>query len=556
MNFHFQRKAAYFLLGLAMLTSMESCIDQNYELGANLIPADEMYDIYRVDIPLSDIKLQYLDSLTGYSNDRIVIGALRDKEYGLTTRSSAITLIPLLDTMDFGKNPQFRRFHFAIKMDTLSVAKENEKSILQNIYVHELSHPIDTLKYDVLASIDHEAETISDGIPVYSGNDSLSFNFSKAFGEKYMGIRQEDLKNIKTYLKKFPGIYLESEKPVGAEGGRINLFRLQLDYDFSRYYLKGNYARLSFNSEYKGVRKDTSFFFYYSALDLYKMDSLIKKMGSSSSFPQYCQNIATHETQALAGKAKEKIHVEGGAGIMPSIPAYQIRDALLKDIAKNGGTEKDIQNAIVNKASIIMPFEFPADYKELDNYPRYISPCTRTTTKKKTVVYSNLTNSSSQSEDPGKINRSVGKYAPDITFHVQQMLTKASEKDISSYDIYFTTLATEVKESKSSSSSNRDQDYYRSLAYSNYYNNMMYGGYGGYGMGGYGGYGGYGYGDYYSNYYSYMMAARMYSGQSRTTKKESVSLDKDRFYKATLCGPESKEHRPFVRIIYALPKKQ
>ena len=241
---------------------------------------------------------------------------------------------------------------------------------------------------------------------------------------------------------------------------------------------------------------------------------------------------------------------------MPSIPAYQIRDALLKDIAKNGGTEKDIQNAIVNKASIIMPFEFPADYKELDNYPRYISPCTRTTTKKKTVVYSNLTNSSSQSEDPGKINRSVGKYAPDITFHVQQMLTKASEKDISSYDIYFTTLATEVKESKSSSSSNRDQDYYRSLAYSNYYNNMMYGGYGGYGMGGYGGYGGYGYGDYYSNYYSYMMAARMYSGQSRTTKKESVSLDKDRFYKATLCGPESKEHRPFVRIIYALPKKQ
>jgi hypothetical protein len=73
-----------------------------------------------------------------------------------------------------------------------------------------------------------------------------------------------------------------------------------------------------------------------------------------------------------------------------------------------------------------------------------------------------------------------------------------------------------------------------------------YGGYGGYGYGGYGGYG-------YSNYYNYMMLASMMSASTEQTYSYTTELDKDRFYRAILCGYEDERH-PMFRVTFAIPQ--
>jgi hypothetical protein len=100
--------------------------------------------------------------------------------------------------------------------------------------------------------------------------------------------------------------------------------------------------------------------------------------------------------------------------------------------------------------------------------------------------------------------------------------------------------------------------------YSSYYNNMMYDpygygyGYGGYGGYGYGGYGGYGYGGYgYGNYYNYlMMASYMNSGNNSPSESVSSELDKDRYYRCTLAGPNTVDEslRPTLKITFSAPK--
>ena len=126
----------------ALLFGCISCVEVNDRLGENLIPIDQLYDIYAETAPLTSIRMQMADSLSGFSSSRITIGAVRDDIYGLTTRASAVSLVPLLDTMDFGENPVVQNFHFCAEIDTVSAAFTNQARILQNVNVYELTkHP-------------------------------------------------------------------------------------------------------------------------------------------------------------------------------------------------------------------------------------------------------------------------------------------------------------------------------------------------------------------------------------------------------------------------------
>lgn len=162
-----------------------------------------------------------------------------------------------------------------------------------------------------------------------------------------------------------------------------------------------------------------------------------------------------------------------------------------------------------------------------------------------------LTDSSSSAENQGDVNRSLSNYAPDITYHMQEILkidennpedSKTKRFLKGSYDIWMLIMA---KESVTTTSSgNKDlSDMYNYLAYQSYYNGMYGGGYG-YGSS---------YGSYYSNYYSYAMMAQ-YAASSKESTKESVLLDKDRFYRATLNGPGSTTGKgPYLELTFAVP---
>ena len=286
---------------------LAACVKIDQKLGGSMIPVGNTYKVVTPKAIPIGVSQKMADSLSGFSTSRITIGAIRkDDEFGLTTRSSVVTLIPLFDSdHDMGTDRIFRSMHFATALDSVSVEDKSQMNILQGVNVYEVLKSIDFSKdFDCNGEIPHGSERISDRIPQIGACDSLSFNFTAEFGEKYMNMTDSDRESYDNYIARFPGIYLETTEPLG-QGGRINIFKLQLGYSSDSGGITGNYAELSYSAVYDGERKDTSVFFYYSATDFYDLDSLATNSGTGS-FPQYCLNLTGHEygkSRALAGPA-------------------------------------------------------------------------------------------------------------------------------------------------------------------------------------------------------------------------------------------------------------
>ena len=534
----------------AVILCCVSCVDVNNQLGGSLLPVDQTYEIYSSAQPIQDISIRMADSLSGYSNTRITLGAIRESEYGLTTRDCAMTLMPTVDTMDFGTNPQLRYFRFEAARDTNSVADPSQQNILQRVRVRELAAPID-VRYCNDKIVPSEKSIL--GRPAYlDGTDSLAFTFSEEYAKKFFSLTQDDLSSTDKYLAKIPGIYLSVDAPIG-EGGRINMFDLQLDYAKSAGSVLGNYATLAFRSTYNGEVRDTAFYFYYGADNLYPMDSLLNK-SSTGNFPQYCLNLTGHSTRGRQGKATDRIEVEGGGGLKPVISARCLRDMarkiILDTLLASGKSADLLPTVVINKASIILPFEIEQDYRLTFLTPYILSPTCRIRTDS-TSVFMGLTDASASNENQGDIDRSNLQFAPDVTYHLQALLKMDDTKiDNGNYDIWLLTMAQEEETTSSTAADEEMSEYYQYLAYQSYYNDMYgYGGYGGYGYGGYG-YGGYG--SSYSNYYSYMMAA-MYASANSSTTSLTTQLDISRFYRFALNGPTASGRRPELRLVFSVP---
>lgn len=543
MKFHIPALAAALFCCLA-------CVETNSMLGGSFVPATETYSFYTAEFPLDSIYVKMADQLSGYSDSRITFGAIREDEFGLTTRASAVTLIPLFDktkTFSIGNNPKFLSFHFAAALDTLSVLDASQENILQNVRVYELTEALDPAEDgDCNSTVEHGDKLITKGLPVYNGSDSLSFDFSEEFGKKFLTLTSDDLSSMKKYLAKFPGIYLETDIPDG-NSGRINMMDVQLTYDPDYTAILGNYATLYYSAEFGGVRKDTSLTFYYGATDLYDLDSLFKSYNGT--FPQYALNLTGQQTRGRTGAAEDEIWIEGGGGLKPVISARRLKKQVEEAISKVGNPK----DAVINKATLVFPFDFPDDFEEMDYWPYRLSPTCRIETDDYTT-YMGLTDASSADEDQGDVDRSLLCYSPDITYHMQEILkidesktdnTRTKYLLSGNYDIWLLVMAREEKITVNTASQ-ETKDMLNYMMYSSYYNSM-YGGYGGYGGYGYGGYG-----NSYNNYLNYAMMAQMYS-QSTTSVSYEVKLDIDRFYRATLHGPKSAGSVPMVKLTFALP---
>ena len=531
----------------ATLLCCLSCVNQNYELGGNLLPIDQSYSIYYKSLPIPEIYSMMTDSLPGFSQTSITIGAIRDEHFGLTTRGCALTLVPLYDTLDFGAGPVVKNFHFSADLDTTDVLYDAHKYILQNIKAYPLKEPVNMKKdLDGNTPVPHLDESIIKGTAMFNGDDSLSFNFTDEYATKYLSITQEDLEDIDKYLAKFPGIYIETNEPAGL-GGRINRFNLQLGYDSSDASLSSSYATLTIETMYDhwDERGDTTFYFYYSPLEMYDLDSLLTN-SSYGSFPQYCRNYTGHETRDRAGLAKdEELEIEGGGGLKPMIKASTLRALAEQMISEE---TSNLDNVVINRATIVLPFTFPDDYEDMDFFPYILSPACRLLTDT-TATFMGLSDSSDSNENQGEIDRANLEFAPDITYHLQELL-KIKDTDSSTYkkykkgmyDIWFLITANEVVESgTSSSSSNELSEYYQYLAYQSYYSSMYGGGYSSYG-------------NSYSNYYTYMMMAQMYSS-SGTTTSTTQSIDVTRYYYGRLNAPgyPDKEKVPTLELMFSVP---
>ncbi|MBR6183940.1 MAG: DUF4270 family protein [Bacteroidales bacterium] len=555
-------KTRFLVLAAASLCCL-SCVETNSRLGGGLVPVTETYTFHTVEVPLEGISMQMADNLSGYSNTRLTIGSIREPEFGLTTRSSAVTLVPLISgDFDLGANPVFKRFHFAMSRDTTYAIEPSQENVLRRVRVYEVSEPLDpSVDYDTNRPIPHGSESLVKGTPIVNGTDSLSFDFTPEFGRRFLQLTAEDVKDMKAYLKKFPGIYLETEEPDG-DGGRIDMFNVQMAFNKNTYAI-GNCAVLDYSAEFKGVRRDTTLLFYYGATDFFDLDSLFEAY--SGYFPQYALNYTGQQTRDRAGDAGDRIWVEGGGGLKPVVSARSLRSQVEQAISQVGG---DPREAIINKASLIFPFDLPENVEELDRWPYRLSPTCRFVSKNEedgttATTYMGLTDATSSSENQGDVDRSLLRYAPDITYHMQEILKideTATDRQqtknflAGNYDIWLLVNAQEVKTTVQSAS-REQQEMMSYLAYSSYYNSM-YGGYGGYGGYGYGGYGGYGsYGSYYNNYLT-MSAILQQMSQAQTSTSMVIKLDVDRFYCSPLRGPQAGGKVPTLRLTFALPNKE
>lgn len=534
---------------IALMAGLMSCVGVDQNLGGDFIPTDQKYDFHTAEFDLDEVWMKSIDSLTAYSSRRITIGSIRDETFGLFSRGSVVTLVPVLDSVDFGKDPVFKRFKFKAAVDSVSVADESQANILQNVNVYALDEPLGSKEYFSRAEIKHGSKRITKGVPIANGKDSLTFDFTEEYGKQYLSMTQDDLKDLKTYAKKFPGIYLCTDDPTG-NGGRFDMYEfdiLRTVAGTSGSYIArtDNYAILYFNGEFNGERRDSSLMFYFSPVEMQDLDSLINAKSLPS---QYVFNVDRHESDHLVGLADDKIYIEGGSGIKPVVPAAEIQRLVNAEIIRKGG---EPITTLITKATIEMPFDFPEDYTTMFRYPKVLSPTIKISTDT-TVTFAGLTDASASNENQGDVNRSLCNYAPDITHHVQQIIRKSEgDKKLSNYDIWFLIMWYETT-TTTDSQAEEMANYYKQLAYYSYANQLYGGGYGGYGGYGYGGYGYGGYG-YYNNYYNYMSMAS-YASSSATKTTSSTELDKDRYYRAVLRGPKAEGKKPKLKVTFAIPK--
>ena len=363
-------------IGVTLLFSA-SCVKVNEHLGENLIPTDQKWDVFPQEAePLRQIRLQMADSLSGYSSTRFTFGAVKDDILGTTVKGTSFTLVPLADSLDFGKNPKVLSFHFSAIRDTLSTVYDNQQRIIQNVYVSALKEPLDSTILYSGAFMDPEVrekflnteDRITEGVPVYDGGDSLSFDFSKEYAEqvlagvqRFQQIEGPEGDSLSYYLKEVPGIYITSEVPAG-NGGRINMFEIDLEYDTNYGYITGNYAELKIRSDYdERSDVDTSFVFYFGPGDL------LKNLEDNENIAQFAFNSSDHDTKTVYEKdgvvAGKEIYVEGGSGVKPVIKASEIRDIIERQMGEAGIA--DIKETVINKATIILPYNVSGDYEAL-----------------------------------------------------------------------------------------------------------------------------------------------------------------------------------------------
>lgn len=586
MNISIIGRACRVFAVIAILYGSASCVSIDETLGENFIPTDQIWDVYPCETEvLENITMSRSDKLSGYSTTRFTFGAVKDDRFACL-KSTSFTLVPINKDLDFGKEvngyPKVTQFHLSAVRDTLSMLYDYQERILQNVYAYELKEPLDsTILYTGtdIKNLAIQDRLITEGVPVYNGGDSLSIDLSKEYGasvikgiKEFLSLSSEAQDSISNYLVHVPGILLTTD-PQTENGGRINMFNLAIKTESG--YITGNYAELKFKGIYEHSEEpvDTSFIFYFGPSDFLKDDD--------TTYPtEYAFNASDNYTTepdfltSWENGPKDKLFVEGGSGLKPVIKAREIKEITERIIKEKqeAGNSINKDEVVINKASIILPYNVGTEYSKLDKYPMILSPTVRLVSDNgQYVTYAGLTDSSIESENQGDINRSLEMYSPDVSHHVQQILNlrqgvgedvpenesdEAFEARLSKYDIWMLIMHEEITES--SSDTGYQDDYYNNLLYNSYYNNMMYDPYGyGYGYGGYG-YGGYGYGydSYgYNNYYNYyMMAAYASASSSSSTTTSSIELDKDRFYDAELNGPKSAGAKPGLKITFSAPK--
>ena len=380
------------LASLSLLIS--SCITVNKKAGEGLVPSDQIFDIaiQEFDLP---VQMRVSDSLQTMTSGALVVGAHKDSDLGLTTSAAAFRLYPQNDTNDFGRDPKINYLRMYIQVSGNIVLDEADTKIPQNIYVHRLLTDIDSLKIynNSLLEADYDINPLNPGGNVYFGGDTLNMQLSNEFAKELVTATPAEMDSLELFVKRFKGFVIRTEPlPGSLEGGRFNIIVPS----------SVNMA-LSYNHVDDTISKPDSTIYYFTT----DTDLSI--------------NLIKHGSKGLETSVPtDKILIEGLAGVKPYIDMEQVNN-MIKSWAQSQNTTTD--KIVVAKAELILPYESPANYKTLSQYPSQIFLATRNTgTSYSNQPYYQLLSEINISDDKGTINKSLLTYNLNITTYFQNLL--------------------------------------------------------------------------------------------------------------------------------------
>ena len=496
-----------FLVLLLSFFVFPSCIETNYTLGDALVPTSN--NLY-VESATLDLKVGMKSSADIQSSSYYYqVGSVASEEFGLTRIDLAATITPSDTGINFGTDPRFIDAYMMMILDNVKTFTEGQENITQNLYVYPMARAMDTTMVTCSSVTEKDYIHKPIGTALLTSKDTVIIPLDQEWAKKLMECTRSELDSMNLFIEKHFGLYFTTDDPIeGTIGGRLNNF-LSADV-----YLGVS----SLNKQ--NIKRDTAIIFNVG--NIYN--------GLST-------QVFQHSSKALEvdpDNNEQVLYYEGLAGVKPYIDARMLRKSI-EDWAKDN--DVDLSKILITRATFEFPYEYPGDYKLVDNYyPQGLYPAVYSADSEgDTKRYNLLGSIYDDTYNKGTINRSLLCYRPDVTYYIHAIINK---EKLDEEDNIWLIAPFEHVETSTSSSSN----YYDPYMY-NMYNPYSY--YGGYGYYGYGGYN-----NYYNSYNNYYYYQSLYN-MANTSSTTYYYVDYMNYAIGRINGNGAKRH-PQLHLTYVL----
>ena len=390
----------------ASLTAAVSCVENDRSLGSGLLPDESILTLgtKTFDLPVTN---RVSPSVQAANSIKMMVGTMTDPVFGTVESCAATYIIPYSSSTDFGDDPKLLSAYINLSIDSTYYLENDQKGIHQRIKIYRLLTSLDSTDMafcNSLTSEDFSLEPITVSDPVIYGEGVIRIELKDEFAQELLDTTPEEFEDISQFLKRIPGLYIQTEPSMGTVGGRMNFLSL------GNSTINLNYT---LNDSERGITDlDTteSFAFGYSGYEAF--------------------NYFSTGSEGLSNKTPgEELYIESLSGIKPHIAAADLKEMLDNWIQEEG---LEGQTIAVSRAELKFPYEEPVDYGRFDmEHPPYIYAFTRVPTSDNDSLYyyqplSEVYNTSNY----GSINRSLLEYSMDITAYVQNIInTDSSEID-------------------------------------------------------------------------------------------------------------------------------
>ena len=428
------------LLCAALLSTTQSCITKDYKLGSSLIPTDQDVNIYSTEIDLP-VELRLSESIQSYGTGLLCVGSINSPIFGKTRSEAAFTVTPTTDSIQWGKNPEFESAYLSLTLSDAQIMEDNQEFILQNLYVHRLTSPLDSTMYfsDSLDDSWYDPEPISDGCAVYDGGETILIPIKESYMKELFNYTMEQMDSTEYFINHFYGMYLRCDDVEdGSYGGRLN------DFSTSDSYLS---FTLHYTDEDDGLRKDKAITF--DLADYWAVN-----------------RITSDAASLVAEGPEEAICTDGLCGVKPVVNAKELKKTIESWIKDNN---IDKGRFMITRAALEFPFEYTGESEDYDNFPTNLFPCRRIwdSTGEKFRYLNPIDEIEDSTFDPGSINRSLFYYKPDAGQFIQELVAMDEDDVDDTYDLWMMPTVS------STSSTTGDTYYYADVT--TYYQGIING---------------------------------------------------------------------------------